>query len=911
MSRIASFDWPDSWPDLFTILIQALHSMDGNIIHGAMRVFTEFAGEISDLQVPQIAPTLLPEMLKIFKNTQVYGVRTSSRSVNIFSTIAGLIGLMRDFYKGIEKEHLYPYLPEFLSTCSQQLALPDGPSSDCGIKMEILKALEVLVKHFPKYMLQHITSILPPVWAIFTQSVDHYIKTTINCIDSTDDVVDEDGEILSFENLVYSTFEFIVALVESSKFKKTVQQYLEEILFFTMVYMQITDEQVDLWSNDPNQFVEDEDEETLSYSVRISAQFLILTLCQRFKEAPQKLFNAVGRLKLKGDELRTQGDEHWWKYYEVILLCLGYVQQSILEKVETGELKDDFKNSVKEMLVTACSTEAGSAFLVGQSFWTSSKLAAILDDQSISHFLQATVGALGEGQNTVLRVFAVKSLYGFCDYLRDSNKTNLLHPFLEQIAAGILSMATQFSESVLALTLETLMIVIKVNLEFTSTLVQNSQLIPLINALYLKYATDHHLEPIIEDLLGDLAEIPTCYAVIMEKIVPTLLSILEAPEDKVPPVMVAPTIDVLTVLIRKGPKPIQQSFILNTFPLVSKKALQSDDEGIIQNCGECIRAFIACSAEEVFSWQDGSGHNGLYYIVQVTCKLLDPKASESSAMFIGKLINTLVIKGGNVLGDNLEIILRSVLSKLQQAKTFSVIQSLLMVFIQLIRYQIEATLEFLSTVPGPTGKSALDYVLTEWCSKQDSFFGNYETKVSYDALCKLLLHAVTTGDSRFEEIVVPDQQMNDTQEIMTRSKAKQAKTQTTFIPVGIKLFKLVVNEMMLQMEQVENDADDSEDEDGDDWEDVDEDGRPPKDMTIQQAIEAIFSPAGDFAGFGDDEEDEDDPDTLDDPINQVKLKDWLNEFIRSFSQQPCFSNFVQTLNENERQCLIQLQVVVS
>ena len=52
------------------------------------------------------------------------------------------------------------------------------------------------------------------------------------------------GEILSFENLVYSTFEFIVALVESTKFKKTVQQFLEDILFFTMVYMQITDEQV-------------------------------------------------------------------------------------------------------------------------------------------------------------------------------------------------------------------------------------------------------------------------------------------------------------------------------------------------------------------------------------------------------------------------------------------------------------------------------------------------------------------------------------------------------------------------------------------------------------------------------------------------------------------------------------------
>ena len=40
------------------------------------------------------------------------------------------------------------------------------------------------------------------------------------------------------------------------------------------------------------------------------------------------------------------------------------------------------------------------------------------------------------------------------------------------------------------------------------------------------------------------------------------------------------------------------------------------------------------------------------------------------------------------------------------------------------------------------------------------------------------------------------------------------KPQTTYIPVGFKLFKLIVNEMMNQMENVENDDDDdiSEDE---------------------------------------------------------------------------------------------------
>ena len=52
-----------------------------------------------------------------------------------------------------------------------------------------------------------------------------------------------------------------------------------------------------------------------------------------------------------------------------------------------------------------------------------------------------------------------------------------------------------------------------------------------------------------------------------------------------------------------------------------------------------------------------------------------------------------------------------------------------MVFAHLIHHQMEAVLDFLSTVPGPTGKPALEFVLTEWCSKQHLFYGLYEAKI--------------------------------------------------------------------------------------------------------------------------------------------------------------------------------------
>ena len=40
VSAIAAWDWPESWPELFGILMQALTSGNHDAVHGAMRVLT-------------------------------------------------------------------------------------------------------------------------------------------------------------------------------------------------------------------------------------------------------------------------------------------------------------------------------------------------------------------------------------------------------------------------------------------------------------------------------------------------------------------------------------------------------------------------------------------------------------------------------------------------------------------------------------------------------------------------------------------------------------------------------------------------------------------------------------------------------------------------------------------------------
>lgn len=57
-------------------------------------------------------------------------------------------------------------------------------------------------------------------------------------------VVTFTGEVLGFENLVFSIFEFVHTLLENNKFKTTVKKALPELIYYIILYMQITEDQV-------------------------------------------------------------------------------------------------------------------------------------------------------------------------------------------------------------------------------------------------------------------------------------------------------------------------------------------------------------------------------------------------------------------------------------------------------------------------------------------------------------------------------------------------------------------------------------------------------------------------------------------------------------------------------------------
>uniref|UniRef100_A0A8C5I3Z1 Importin-7/11-like TPR repeats domain-containing protein n=1 Tax=Gouania willdenowi TaxID=441366 RepID=A0A8C5I3Z1_GOUWI len=497
--------------------------------------------------------------------------------------------------------------------------------------------------------------------------------------------------------------------------------------------------------------------------------------------------------------------------------------------------------------------------------------------------------------------------YRYCDQLKLSESTHILQPFLPSILEGLVQLAAQFSSEVLTLVMETLCIVCTVDPTFTTS--AENKICPLTIAIFLKYNNDPVVASLAQDIFKELAQIEGCQGAMQMRLIPTLVSIMQAPTDKIPSGLCATSIDILTTVVRNTKPPLSELLVCQAFPVVAQCTLRTDDNTLMQNGGECLRAYVSVALEQIAQWRDEQGNSGLWYVMQVVNQLLDPRTSEFTAAFVGRLVSTLISRAGTELGEQLDQILRAILSKMQQAETLSVMQSLIMVFAHLVHSQLDPLLEFLCSLPGPTGKPALEFVMTEWMSRQHLFYGQYEGKVSTVALCKLLQHSLNTDDKRLQDIVVKGEEIYGPEDgIRTRSKSAKNPERWTNIPLLVKIFKLIINELSTVVEanaSRANAADWSQGEAGNGmWE---EEGEDEEDEEEDEGLAGtLLSDLISSNKYDDDyyeDDDEDDPDALKDPIYQIDLQAYLTDFLTQFSQQPVYSMFSGHLNNTERQTL--------
>ena len=146
----------------------------------------------------------------------------------------------------------------------------------------------------------------------------------------------------------------------------------------------------------------------------------------------------------------------------------------------------------------------------------------------------------------------------------------------------------------------------------------------------------------------------------------------------------------------------------------------------------------------------------------------------------------------------------------------------------------------------------------------------------------------------------------------TRSQKKVNPDQWTTIPLLVKIFKLLVGELSDHLENALASSQDieSENSDEEDWEDEENTGMNNTNRTFKQTELSRLLGLNNF-DFDEEDENEDDPDALADPLYRVNLRQYLTEFINEFVKQPYFSShFAQHLNIIEKKALENIAISV-
>uniref|UniRef100_A0A6A7FW59 Importin-9-like n=3 Tax=Hirondellea gigas TaxID=1518452 RepID=A0A6A7FW59_9CRUS len=937
ISCIGAWDWDEKWPPFFDLVIDAVKSGDEAGTHGAMRVLTEFSRDVDDCVISKAAPVILPQMYNIFCQEERYSIRTRGRAVEIFMNSASVISMMGEYNKTLAKTLLYPALPPFIEAMLKVLQTNDGPTVDSGLKKEIIRALTVLVTNVPRQMVEYLPDTLSYVWHALTTSAHSYLNTAINAREEANDPTNSDGEVLGFESLVYSLFEFVDALLRHSKHRQMVKQGVPDLLYYLILYMQLTQDQIETFNENADAFVEFEDDESFTYSVRSSASELFRSLQNDLPvEFCSGMVSAIARHIQKADRDRAAGDPVWWKLYESVLFAVSISADTIMKQVFNEPASFDLLNFL-EVVVKPSLDPALPPYLAGKALFCGAELSMVLDAGALQSLLHLSATALQSGSHPIIRISAIRSILGLCGvfngnkatWLRKAlssraesgapppqlfatqHSTEMLSPFFGALVEGLVVTITQSPSEVMALALERLILLMSLESSLSAPYI--SRVSSLCLAVFIKSSHDPVLVSLVQDLLQELCQHTTHDTALQTKFMPTLVSLLNAPPNKVPSGVHSVALDMMTVLIRKCQSPDKDNLLMNAvFPAVVNRVLHTDDLSTQQNGGECLRAFISVAAPQVVSWRDADGRSGLEYVVEVCNHLLAPSMPDGAATFVGRLVTALIHNVSQHLGDSLHMLLRSVLSKLQSTDTLSVVQNLVVVFAQLINNKLEDVLSFLCSVPGPEGDSALSFVLVSWCSKQHTFYGSYERKVTVLALAKLLEHGILQDDPRLQGITLQgDQIMSTERGPRTRSATMARPEQWTQVPLLVKIFKLIIYELsnVIEANMAKDDSQDEGDDEEEGWEDEpEEDGVDDEDEPVY--VSDLLKESNNLGDLVDDD-DEEDPDAAADPVSKVELQPYLTNFIRTFAQHPAYSIFVPHLNPHEKEVLTSIGVSFS
>lgn len=272
-----------------------------------------------------------------------------------------------------------------------------------------------------------------------------------------------DDEIENFTTMILQMFEFVHDVIECGKFKTPLKNVLSDLIYIIVVYMQITEEQVENWSTDPEKFVQDEDEQSVDYSIRVSAQNVLAVVGQCVDKVIPSLQDALARHYGVAEQEKANRNPHWWKIHEACMLAVSALDFVIEGKSEVKFNLTEYLNVCKTLMTTVNVSPllTGRCICLMALFSTSE----IYNGPLLTELLNMTCVHLAADKPIVVRICAVRAVQYFSENFKSAaaEKKEIVLSKLGALFEGVFSLIGLGKYDILNLLLETIHSIISVS----------------------------------------------------------------------------------------------------------------------------------------------------------------------------------------------------------------------------------------------------------------------------------------------------------------------------------------------------------------------------------------------------------------------------------------------------------------
>ncbi|EKX35213.1 hypothetical protein GUITHDRAFT_146623 [Guillardia theta CCMP2712] len=840
VASIAKEDFPDNWPELIPHVMSMLETGEPHLVHGAMRCLVLVSEEITDTQVPHVITHLFPKLFRIFTAVELYDKMIRARTCTVVFKCIKLISLLGDASdsEATSLQLLEQTVPAWLQCFAQVLSSPlrHDDAGELCMRIEIVKILTVIVEVYPHLLSSNLAAMIAAVWQGLTGLVEVYEVHAVYSNSSNDVEVDPaddvDGDRISIETLAWEYMECVREVVGCRHTRDLVKTQLCPIAFTLIRFMQVTVEQLQMWSEDVNAYIAHEDEGSFESSVRISAADAVTEICQSFgAEGWQAVLSAVmGQLEV-ASRAKAAGEEKWWLKREACMFAIAVISSDCdLQRISTIFRPDDF---VRQVVLPDMSADS-PAVLKGRALYCVASFARWMPLELAIQCFGPALESLGEASSLPVRMTAARAIGSLSSSGEEDEEPVLGHDFLRPHVPVLLQrialLLASASEDSALITLEALHQIVKIHSDDVSA--QLPVVLEQVLTALSRCAGDIMIASEAVETIASLVERPDAVQVVGEACTPLVMSALQH-ADRFVCTQVESIVELLSKIVRRVPgQDVFRGPLLDVvFPTLLTIMRTTENEDIIQPGCACLRSYLREAQPELarLQLQGQPVIPDCYY--EIVIQILSV-GSEGSVTALAPLIEQMFLRCRGAVQHLIPNMLAAALEQLRAARTLQLKQAIVVLFARLLVEDLEATLGFLKEHRLEGGQEALPVLLVCWAKEHGDFSGSYECKVLTAALGSLLL----SGDMAVLNMSVPGQRKENSEQrrltrSQTRNMAENPIDQWTAVPFALKAFLLLLETIKREEEEERSfegdcvsDEGASADAEGDDFDEGDGDG---------------------------------------------------------------------------------------